>query len=581
MPALQVAAPEVFQILRAYNYTVMLWDADGGKVTEPAEARRMFAAENLLVSLVEAGDNSAIRLAIGRSTDPAEIADLIQALRAAANKFNLLFNLRQYGKEINPKDFAHDHQVAEASVPRIAPGGRGRSAMTTSISQPSPAALCEGMYGTTRSSYLRLEQARMIVRHRSSIDPSLPGARGRCIECILIENANGERLRFPTQQLAPARAMTQHVNQGGCFTDALGEQIINLAEDYHKLGKCVRHIRNNAAHLAETAQTVHGTCRTALGELRSVFERLARPTSYATEAERLGEQALLETDADRAQAAPEQLAELRTMLTTEARGLDETILECVWRYTKPAERDQPEPVTEAGRFHVPADLVQVLGRAVNRDAWDELKAGKLPMAAVKNQTAAAVEHDVQHGRFGNPNDELLMKAAHVAELAKDDTMSGLLSHVVEELPVETDPLRRRQMRAIARAAVAAAGFQLGAGNLAQNHPVVREFIEWFDRFDLARVLPEGRELLLGDAEDDDAEASYPIRDSDADAADDAAAPVLSPEDILLPDDNENASLAREVVPVSVTDPQSGRAVAPDSAYLAQLRALSGLSKDRY
>lgn len=108
-------AAEVFQILQSFDYEVMLYGEDGNRVEDPDEARRMFARpENLMVSLIDDGDDSSIRLYIGSKTEITNILGLLGSLRTAASKYNLLFNVSQYGKDIEPKDFAGEAKVEES-----------------------------------------------------------------------------------------------------------------------------------------------------------------------------------------------------------------------------------------------------------------------------------------------------------------------------------------------------------------------------------------------------------------------------------------------------------------------------------
>lgn len=114
MPDINSAAREVFEILQSFDYTVILYDEEGNSVAEPADARRMFARpQNMLVSIVDDGDNSSIRLFVGKKTQVSDILGLIDTLRTAAGKWNLLFNVRRYNKEITPKGFSSNHAVTE------------------------------------------------------------------------------------------------------------------------------------------------------------------------------------------------------------------------------------------------------------------------------------------------------------------------------------------------------------------------------------------------------------------------------------------------------------------------------------
>ena len=57
---------DIYQVLRSFNYEVKLFNNDGNSVPEPKDARRFFTLpKRLLVSLVDDGENSSIRLSNG------------------------------------------------------------------------------------------------------------------------------------------------------------------------------------------------------------------------------------------------------------------------------------------------------------------------------------------------------------------------------------------------------------------------------------------------------------------------------------------------------------------------------------
>lgn len=204
-------AEETFQVLLRFDYTVELFDEDGMYVAEPSEARRMFAASPyLLVSLIEANDDSAIKLMFGKSTHVNDINGLMQALRTTATKYNMTFEPQQYGKEIDPKDYRNLMLVAESQRIR-------------------EMKLCEELYGTSRSSYLQLKNARLIVRHTGPIAVNSATGRAHKIGDIFVENAAGERFHCPSPSLTAARALVQHVDAGGSFTDAKAKLIFETA----------------------------------------------------------------------------------------------------------------------------------------------------------------------------------------------------------------------------------------------------------------------------------------------------------------------------------------------------------------
>jgi hypothetical protein len=303
-------AKEVFQVLRSFDYTVQLYDENGMQVTEPEKTRRfMCHPKNLMVSLLDDDDNSRITLSIGKSTHINDVMGLNQKLRILATKYNMVFRTQQYGKMIDPKQFAELASLTER--------------------EDSQMQVCEGMYGTSRSSYLRLENARMIVRHKSRIDDSQIGARGRCVESIFVENAAGERGLMPTTNLGAARAMMQHINQGGGFADALAEHIKEMALTYG-------HLATGAQSALSEAVSLREACRAKMGKLRKTFERLSRPASYGEEAAELETQRNLLTETNEP-IAEARIAEVRQLLQGEH---DQKVYECC---CKALDEMQPTP----------------------------------------------------------------------------------------------------------------------------------------------------------------------------------------------------------------------------------------------
>jgi hypothetical protein len=225
---------EIFQILRSYEKEIVLYDENGTRVFEPGDARRMYViGDNLLVSIVEDGDNSALKFYLSPSFNLSQVEGLLDTLRTISVQSNLLFHVKKYNKEIKPKDFAMQATIEEQ--------------------QENHMNIMEGLYGTSKSSYLKLENARMIVRHSARVNERVIGDRGRHIQAIFVENQEGERLRFPVNMLSGARAMTQHVSNGGTFADEVGSQIIRMARDFSDLAQVTGHI-NVMPGIAEAAK---------------------------------------------------------------------------------------------------------------------------------------------------------------------------------------------------------------------------------------------------------------------------------------------------------------------------------------
>lgn len=100
------------------------------------------------------------------------------------------------------------------------------------------------MYGTRRSSYDQVGETRLIVRHTSTIDEEKRGCRTRNIESIFVETSQGERFKLPFTNLTGARAIGQHIAQGGTMFDERAEHIVDMVREMAALRTFVSATRN-------------------------------------------------------------------------------------------------------------------------------------------------------------------------------------------------------------------------------------------------------------------------------------------------------------------------------------------------
>lgn len=244
---------ELFQILKGSGKTLTLYGEDGNKTYDPKKARRVFAVPgNLMVSVIEAGSDSEVKLYLSQSTDVQAIAPLIQTLRQVTTRYNVMFNVRKFGRELQPKDFAYQVSMTESS-----------------------------MYGSTKTSYQKFGPTKMIIRHTAPVREGIVGARGRNILSIFVETVDGERFKFPANHLSGGRAFAQHINQGGKPHDVVGTQITELALEALKLAQTARYIHHNRNVLGESALEVRSCIKTRVVEVRKAFAALSRPRAYS------------------------------------------------------------------------------------------------------------------------------------------------------------------------------------------------------------------------------------------------------------------------------------------------------------
>jgi hypothetical protein len=112
----------------------------------------------------------------------------------------------------------------------------------------------------------------VVVRHVNKVAETYPGARsqGKNIKAIFIQNADGERAKYPFIHLAGAFAMAQHVDHGGVPHDPAGKAIIKMSEDISKLGEFQRHIQRSSINA-----DAYGIAERAIGHMNELKARVA------------------------------------------------------------------------------------------------------------------------------------------------------------------------------------------------------------------------------------------------------------------------------------------------------------------
>ena len=250
---------ELFQVLKGSGKMLTLYDENGKQVYDPQQARRMFAEpDKMMLSIDENDGNSEIKLFLSQTTSIPSTKKLINTLRHLSTRFNVLFSVRKYGKELTPKDFAYQ-------------------------SLPVAESIFEALTGTTRTSYQHFGTSKLIVRHSARVNEEKRGSRTRNINALFVETASGERYRFPIIHLSGARAWTRHTDKGGLSYDTLGEHIVRIANESASLAKINKHILRNRSHLDESVNTVRSVIHDRIYEIRRHLTRLSGSRGYTKE----------------------------------------------------------------------------------------------------------------------------------------------------------------------------------------------------------------------------------------------------------------------------------------------------------
>lgn len=139
--------------------------------------------------------------------------------------------------------------------------------------------LFEGYYGNRRVSYTgEPTEARMMIRHNRALGEN--DARFRYVESIYIETADQERFRLPFVNMTGAKAMLEHVRQGGKPYDVRGNHICEMVSELKVLN---RFNRASAGRVMEgVTQTIVEQAQAYYKSLRESLKRITHSRGYNT-----------------------------------------------------------------------------------------------------------------------------------------------------------------------------------------------------------------------------------------------------------------------------------------------------------
>ncbi len=229
-------ANEIFKILKGSGVSIQLYTDEGENTVDPENARRFYLKDlGSMINLDETDSNREIRVSVNRNTNLDEFKDTLFQIKNLANRSIIEYTLKSFTKKIEPKD--QDYQAQKVRDMKIEEG-------------ISPA------YGTSKSSYQKLESAKLIIKHTKAVNEESRGSRSRNINAIYIENADGERFKMPTNNLAGGRAMLRHVKEGGEFADAFGKHIQEQTVELKRLKEFANYSKRNNLVNEDTAEIV-------------------------------------------------------------------------------------------------------------------------------------------------------------------------------------------------------------------------------------------------------------------------------------------------------------------------------------
>jgi hypothetical protein len=214
----------------------------------------------------------------------------LKELRQFAKRRLLSFDTRDIAKDnLDKRDYAFLSQNSQPKKPDMntiqKPVGEG--VMSESA-----------MYGSKTMSYQKLMDTRLIIKHSQAVmDDTQPGARTRNISGLFVENADGERFKYPFIHLAGARAMQRHVANGGLPYDDLGKSLISMSEEIAQLKSFGNYVVRNDLMNSENNSIVEKSSN-YLNSLREQIQKLAKQGHYEAYRESFQTQDSLEVPQD-------------------------------------------------------------------------------------------------------------------------------------------------------------------------------------------------------------------------------------------------------------------------------------------
>ena len=268
MKDLNKISNELFSKIRGRFKEVTIGDEDATPTNDPMSARFFdfpFAANDKSlgqVSISVSEDEITVIYSNELVTNEDELTkkswyDFLKELRQFARKRLLNFDTRNINKSnLNKRDYKF----------------LARKSGDNNMNETK-------LYGTSRISYQKIGEARIMIKHTESVNQESATGRTQKIGKIYIESADGERFRYPFKHLSGARAMARHVSEGGNAYDDFGKHIVGLSEEMAKLRKFKNYMGRSAV-MAESLAGYTDIVKERIATVKKTIESLQKPVYY-------------------------------------------------------------------------------------------------------------------------------------------------------------------------------------------------------------------------------------------------------------------------------------------------------------
>lgn len=256
MAAQDIVSKHVFDIVKSFSHSVKIFTDQGKYTVDPLEAAHIYITDLGSMIIIEP---ESVRMYLGRQADYNDTKEMINKIKNTVKKFGNKWQIKQYGRHLVPKDFAF----------RIKQDTYTMNDLNEAFQKP---------FGSTKTSYITCESARLIIKHKTEVNEELRGSRSRNIHQIFIES-NGERNKLPFNNLTAAKAMLRHVSEGGYVYDDFGNHITETIKNINNLNRFVKYsVTNNLVN--ENSQDIIEACASKKHKMRENLKKIVTKKGY-------------------------------------------------------------------------------------------------------------------------------------------------------------------------------------------------------------------------------------------------------------------------------------------------------------
>jgi hypothetical protein len=286
---------ELFNKIRGRCPSVTLGDKDGNVTNNPQEARFFdfdYAESNSSLGKVSISlDETSLNVMFAQNF--VENQDKI----TKKNWYNFLKELRHFSMK----------RLLNFDIQDITKSNLNRRDYQFLAQQVGEGKMTESrLYGTSKTSYQDIGAARLSIKHSQPVNNNLASGRTQHIENIYVENAEGERFKYPIKHLNGARAMARHVSEGGTMHDDFGKHIVGLSEELGKLKKFKNYV-NRSSVMAEGLSEYADIVSERIATVKKTIESIQKENRYKEMVENFSNEDLQEVPQDVAENWIDQL----------------------------------------------------------------------------------------------------------------------------------------------------------------------------------------------------------------------------------------------------------------------------------